>query len=174
MTTGKNTKAYETPNHPFQGSRIADEHHLVSEYGLRNKRELWNAESRLRDIRREARALLGEAQGDADLAEDAGGDFLTRLRNNGYLDAEDGLDDVLSLDITDMLERRLQTQVYRKGLANSIDQARQFIGHGHIAIEGRRVNRPGYIVSVEEEQAIDYDATSPIADELHPERAGGQ
>ena len=174
MTTGKRTKQYETPNHPFQGGRIAEEHQLVAEYGLKNKRELWNAESRLRDIRREARHLLGEAQGDAELAAEVGSDFIGSLRKNGYLGADDDLDDVLALGITDILERRLQTQVYRKGLANTIDQARQFIVHGHIAVHDKRADRPGYVVSVGEEPEIDYVQTSPIADELHPERAGAQ
>lgn len=174
MTTGKRTKQYETPNHPFQGGRIAEEHQLLAEYGLKNKRELWSAESRLRDIRREARHLLGEAQGDAELAAEVGSTFLGRLRKNGYLGQDDDLDDVLALDITDILERRLQTQVYRNGLANTIDQARQFIVHGHIAVEGQRTDRPAYVVAVDEEPAIDFVETSPIADELHPERAGAQ
>lgn len=174
MTTGKNTKRYETPNHPFQGSRIADEHRLVAEYGLKNKRELWTAESRLRAIRREARELLGEAQGDAEVAESEGAGFLNRLRTHGFLGGDDGLDDVLSLDTVDILERRLQTQVYRKGLANSINQARQFIVHGHIAIDEQRTTRPSYVVTVDEESLIGFDETSPIADELHPERAEAQ
>lgn len=174
MTTGNNTKGFETPNHPFQGGRISDEHRLVAEYGLQSKRELWRAESRLRDIRREARALLGEVQGIESRDRSTGGEFLTRLRTEGYLGEEDELDDVLSLEITDILERRFQTQVYRKGLANSIEQARQFINHGHITVDGQRVNEPGYVVDVTEEQLIDYDESSPLADELHPERAGGQ
>lgn len=174
MTTGKNTKAYETPNHPFQGGRIADEHRLLGDYGLATKRELWSAESRLREIRREARELLGRAQGDAELASEESQEFLGRLRRNGYLGPDDGLDDVLSLAITDILERRLQTQVYRSGLANSVNQARQFITHGHIIVEDRRIDRPSYVVSVEEEGEIGFDETSPLADELHPERAGGQ
>lgn len=174
MTTGKKSKAYETPNHPFQGGRIADEHRLIAEYGLANKRELWTAESRLRDIRREARDLLGQAQGDAEAAAEIGDEFLASLRKQGYLSAEDGLDDVLSLEITDILERRLQTQVYRQGLANTVDQARQFISHGHITIEGQRTDRPGYVVGIDEEELVSFDERSPIADELHPERAGAQ
>ncbi|MFW6448754.1 MAG: 30S ribosomal protein S4 [Halobacteriota archaeon] len=174
MTTGKRTKGFETPNHPFQGGRIANEHRLVSEYGLRSKQELWTAESRLRDIRREARELLGEAQGDAEVAAQVGAEFMESLRGRGYLAPEASLDDVLSLELTDILERRLQTQVYRAGLANSIDQARQFIVHGHVAVEGARVTRPSYVVSVDEEDRINFYEFSPLADELHPERAGGQ
>jgi small subunit ribosomal protein S4 len=59
MSTGQNTKRYETPNHPYQGERIAEETGLLSQYGLKNKQELWRAQSQLRKFRREARRLLG-------------------------------------------------------------------------------------------------------------------
>ncbi|MFP4629030.1 MAG: 30S ribosomal protein S4 [Halobacteriales archaeon] len=174
MTTGKRTKGFETPNHPFQGARIANEHRILAEYGLRSKQELWTAESRLRDIRREARELLGDAQGDADVAAEVGAEFMASLQRKGYLAPEASLDDVLSLELTDILERRLQTQVYRAGLANTVDQARQFIVHGHVAVGAARVTRPGYVVAVDEEDRLGFYEYSPLADELHPERAGGQ
>ena len=37
MTTGNATKRYETPNHPFQGERIAEEAGLVYRFGLESK-----------------------------------------------------------------------------------------------------------------------------------------
>ena len=174
MPLGQNTKAYETPNHPFQGERIASEHDLVGRYGLANKEEFWRAQSELRSLRREARRLIGAAGGDAEAAEEAGEEFLTRLRRYGILDEEDALDDVLSLEVTDVLERRLQTVVYRKGLASTPQQARQFITHGHVVVGDRRVGIPSYTVEVAEEDLVGFDETSPLADELHPERAEGQ
>jgi small subunit ribosomal protein S4 len=174
MATGNNTKFYETPNHPFQGERIAQEADLLGRYGLKNKEELWRAQSELRNIRREARRLLGDAQGDVDVAREAGDDFLARLRRIGVLAETDDISDVLSLDVTDILERRLQTVVYRKGLANSPKQARQFISHGHVTVDGARVTRPSRKVDVDEEDFVSFDATSPLADDLHPERAEGQ
>ena len=174
MALGSNTKAYETPNHPFQGERIAEESNLVGRYGLKNKEELWRAQSELRGFRREARRLLGEAQGDADAAEREGEPFLARLRRLGILSETDGLDDVLSLEVTDVLERRLQTIVYRTGLANTAQQARQFVSHGHIVVDGARVTTPSRKVDVSEEDLVGFDETSPIADELHPERAEEQ
>ena len=171
MALGGNTKFYETPNHPFQGERIAEEGDLLGRYGLANKEELWRAQSQLRDYRREARRLLGEAQGDVDAAGEAGSDFMGRLQRIGVLDDEEGLDDVLSLDVTDILERRLQTVAYRQGLANTVEQARQFIVHGHVTVDGARVNTPSYTVEVAEEDRVAFDDTSPLADELHPERA---
>ena len=165
MALGSNTKFYETPNHPFQGGRIAEERDLVGRYGLKNKEELWRAQSELRDYRREARNLLAQFEEDGTTER-----FLARLQRYGILGENDGLGDVLALDVTDILERRLQTVVYRKGLANTPKQARQFVSHGHVSIDNRRVKTPSYTVEVEEEDAIDYDASSPLTDDLHPER----
>ena len=174
MSTGTNTKRYETPNHPYQGERIAQEGDLLGRYGLTNKEELWRAQSELRNYRREARRLIGEAQGDLDVAEAAGSEFLARLRRYGILSEGDEISRVLGLDVTDILERRLQTVVYRGGLASTPEQARQFVVHGHITVDGARVTRPSKMVEVAEENAIGFDETSPLADELHPERAEGQ
>jgi len=165
---GENTKFYETPNHPYQGERIAEEGDLIGRYGLKNKEELWRAQSQLRKYRREARRLLGR------VGEESSDEFIQRLRRIGVLDADEGLDDVLSLDVTDVLERRLQTVAYRKGLANTVSQARQFVSHGHVVIDDRRVTTPSYTVEVDEEDVIAFDETSPLADELHPERASAQ
>lgn len=172
MALGSNTKFYETPNHPFQGERIASEHSLVGRYGLKNKEELWRAESELRSFRREARKLLGQEQQGEDAAE--GGEFLSRLQRIGILGGQEGLDDVLALEVTDLLERRLQTVAYRKGVGNTPKQARQFISHGHVTVDDRRVTIPSYKINVTEEDSVSFDENSPLADELHPERAEGQ
>jgi small subunit ribosomal protein S4 len=174
MALGSNTKLYETPNHPFQGERISEESGLLGQYGLKNKEELWRAQSELRSYRREARQLLGRAQGDAEAAADESDEFLSRLQRLGILNEEDGLDDILSLDVTDVLERRLQTVVYRKGYANTPQQARQFISHGHIVMGERRVTEPSAKVLVAEEGDVGFDSASPLTDELHPERAEEQ
>ena len=172
MALGSNTKFYETPNHPYQGERIAEETGLIGKYGLQNKQELWRAQSELRQYRREARRLLGRA---ASAGEEAGGEeFLARLQRLGILGSEDTLDDVLALGVTDILERRLQTVVYRKGYANTAEQARQFITHGHIVVDGGRVRIPSYKVDIAEEDSIGFDSESPLTDELHPERAEDQ
>ncbi|AGB16352.1 ribosomal protein S4/S9 [Halovivax ruber XH-70] len=173
MPLGTDTKQYETPNHPYQGERIANEHSLLDRYGLANKEELWRAQSELRSYRRESRDLLGQAQGDATVQRRSE-EFLGRLKRVGILDEAEGLGDVLGLEIEDVLERRLQTVVYRKGLANTPQQARQFIIHGHVRIGDRRTRVPSYVVDVDEEDDVAFDETSPLADELHPERAEGQ
>ncbi|MFC7231238.1 30S ribosomal protein S4 [Saliphagus sp. GCM10025308] len=173
MPLGSNTKQYETPNHPYQGERISSEHALLDRYGLKNKEELWRAQSELRSYRREARDLLAQPQDEATVINRTE-EFLGRLKRVGILNEGDELGAVLSLEIEDVLERRLQTVAYRKGLAQTPQQARQFITHGHIVLDGQRQRIPSYVVDVDEEDLVDFDENSPIADELHPARAEGQ
>ena len=68
----------------------------------------------------------------------------------------------------DILERRLQTLVFQRGLSQSIQQARQLITHGHISIAGKRVSSPSYLVLKEEEDQISYSSKSPLANPDHP------
>ncbi len=169
---GKNRKSYDTPKHPWQAARMAGEVELVKKYGLRNKKEVWKAHSHLKKYRELARKLLAEStkgklsghvQADAE-------NILNRLKRYGLLKKDAVLDDILSLDATNFLERRLQTQVHKQGLANTIKQARQFIVHGHISVGDRKVTVPGYLVSMDEELVLDYYGGSPLAGEAHPSR----
>ncbi|EQD26450.1 30S ribosomal protein S4P, partial [mine drainage metagenome] len=50
-------RSYDTPKHPWEQVRMDEERKLLVKYGLKNKRELWKAQSQLRDIRRQARQL---------------------------------------------------------------------------------------------------------------------
>jgi small subunit ribosomal protein S4 len=52
------------------------------------------------------------------------------------------------------LERRLDNVVYRLGFATSRRQARQLVRHGHVQVNGRKVNIPSYQVAVGEEIAV--------------------
>jgi small subunit ribosomal protein S4 len=169
---GKNRKSYHTPKHPWQAVRIASEVELVKRYGLRNKREVWKAHSLLKKYRELARKLLAEsAKGklEGSVKQDAD-NVLNRLKRFGVLKNDAELDDILSLDVTDFLERRLQTQVHKQGLSNTVRQARQFIVHGHIAVNGRKVTVPSYFVSMEEEMLLDYYTSSPLYTDSHPSR----
>jgi len=166
---GKNRKSYSRPRTPWQAERIAQEVEIVKAYGLRNKREVWKAQAVLRKYRQASRSLLAAvAVGQAPPKAEA---ILNRLKKLGMLKEEGDLDAILSMKVSDVLERRLQTQVYRQGLANSLKQSRQFITHGHIQASGRRVDVPGYLVKRGEEMTIDYYMGSPMAKEGHPERA---
>lgn len=155
----KPKKKWEGPRHPWRKEVLMEELRLLGMYGLRNKRELWRAKTLVRNIRHRARALLATPKEVRESMEKA---LLNKLYKMGLISENASLEDVLGLRVEDLLERRLQTIVYRKGLAKTIYQARQLIVHGHIAIAGRRVTSPGYIVSREEEDLIDYAPTSPF------------
>ncbi len=152
-------RKYETPSHPWQAERIQEEKKLQSEYGLRNKREIWKAQAMLRGFRRQARELLAQRSEQARRQEKQLLDKLVRLN---ILKEGSTLDDVLSLTVRDVLNRRLQTLVYKKGLAYTVKQARQFIVHGHIAVAGRKVTSPSYMVTGDEEDKIEIVETSGI------------
>jgi small subunit ribosomal protein S4 len=157
----KPRKKYETPGHPWLKARIERELELVYTYGLRNKRELWIAETMLRKIRHRARSLLELPVEQRKKELEILGRRLFRM---GLVDKENiDINDILSLTVESILERRLQTIVWRKGLAKTVYHARQLVVHGHIAIKGRRITSPGYLVSREEEQYIDYHSASPYA-----------
>ena len=147
----KPKKKYVTPKRPWDADRLQREIYLIGTYGLRNKRELWRAETLLSKIRAQARRLLAAPPDVRSRQESA---LLSRLVRLGLLKEGATLDDVLSLKVEDILERRLQTIVWRKNLAKTIHQARQMIVHGHVTIRGRVVDRPSYMVSKEEEQFV--------------------
>ncbi len=139
----------------------------MGEYGLRNKRELWRYKTMLSEMRGIARSLLAKSGSEREEAEQA---FLTRLRRMGLAGEATSVDDTLDLDIRNLLERRLQSIVFRGGLAGSPSQARQLITHGHIAVGDHVVSVPGYLVSRADEDRVRYAAESAIAKSDHPAR----
>ncbi|MCE4621369.1 MAG: 30S ribosomal protein S4 [Desulfurococcales archaeon] len=152
-------KKWMGPKHPWIKERLQKELELVGRYGLKNKRELWIAATLARKFRHMARELLAlppEIRAEREKA------MLAKLYKMGIISENATLDDVLGLTAEHILERRLQTIVYRKGLARTIHQARQLIVHGHIAIAGRRVTSPGHLVTRDEEDLIDYAPGSPF------------
>jgi len=156
-----------TPGHPYDKNRIERELPLVGEYGLRNKRELWKARTVLSTARQQARELLAL---DPDVREKRERELLSRLSRLGVLPHGSDLDSVLALDVRDILNRRLQTIVYKKGLAATPYQSRQFIVHRHIAINGVVATSPSRIITIQEEETIQYAPRSPLADPTHPSR----
>jgi small subunit ribosomal protein S4 len=163
----KRRKKYSTPNHPWQKERLDSEEPLIKAYGLKNKKELWRAQSALRSYRTQAKKVSSSTTEQAIVEQEH---LLTRLRRLGMLKPESRLDDVLTLTLHDILERRLQTIVYRKGLSKSMDQARQFITHEHITIGNTKIKAPGHLVTVDEQAQLTFRANSTLADPEHPER----
>ncbi len=148
----KQRKIYSGPSHPWQKARIDTEAALKKKYGYKNKKELWKFTSKLRNYRSQARSLIPKidtAQGKIEL-----GQLMNKLQSYGLVSEKPTIDEVLQLNIEDLLERRLQTIVFRRGFSNTMGQARQFIVHGHIRIDGQKITSPSYMVKKTEEKEI--------------------
>ncbi len=143
----------ERPKKLWDKDRITHDKQLRTEYGLKKSGEIWMAQTaELKKYRREARRLLSLSAEERERDENK---ILTKLARLGIM-KEGKIEDVLALEIKDVLERRLQTLVGKKGLARTMNQARQLITHGFIGINGKRVTVPSYLVTVEEEKGIGY------------------
>ena len=145
----KMRKTFKRPKSPWNSALIEEEKRLLREFGLKNKKELWKARSILREYRRRARDITANKNKEEEKI------LLEKLVKFNLLERHQGIDDVLALTVEDILNRRLQTIVFRKNLANTIKQARQFIVHGHIKIAGRKVTFPSYFVPADEEGKIE-------------------
>ncbi|MEN4007205.1 MAG: 30S ribosomal protein S4 [Methanobacteriaceae archaeon] len=155
----KSRKKYDTPSHPWNADRIKEENRLLQKYGLKNKKEIWKAETMVKRYRRDARHLLGMVT-DQIIKERQ--QFLSHLIKLGILGEDAKLEDVLDLTVEDVLRRRLQTMVHNKGLATTAKGARQFVIHGHIALDGKKIDSPSYIVKRGEEGSIGFYQASPV------------
>jgi small subunit ribosomal protein S4 len=158
---------YDTPPHPWKADRIAEEHAIKSNHGLKNMTEIWKAKSALRRIRGQAMKLIGRvdtSEGHYSREKDA---LLVSLNRKGLIASDAILDDILSLSAEDILNRRLQAQVYYKGLASTMKQARQLVTHGQICLGDQKVTIPSYPVSRDEEELIRYHPRSNLNDENH-------
>ncbi len=160
-------RKFDTPRFPWRKDILQEELKLLGTFGLRNKHELWRHETMLSKFRGIARSLIGKTPDDRMKMEN---ELLTKLKKLGVLQETAVLDNILDLSIEDILERRLQTIVFRKSLTKTVHQARQLITHGHITIGNRRVTIPGYIVSREEEALIGYAPQSQLNNAAHPTR----
>ena len=160
-------KKYKTPRHPWQKDRIEKEKELLKVYGLKNKKEIWKAMSKLKRITRQAKTIIGLPP---EKKEAEAKKLLEKLDKYNLIDKNSKIEDVLNLTVEDILNRRLQTQVYKQGLARTIKQARQFIIHGHIFVSGQKIDMPSYMVK--KDDTIEFDPKSSLNNPEHPERLG--
>ena len=147
----RNRKKFERPSTMWDKKRIEEEHKIKEEYGLKKLGELWKANSEIRRVRRNIRTVLS-----GNATEKVGRDIITRLAKYNVVSETAIPDDVLVIKPSALLERRLQTVVYRKGMARTLAQSRQLITHGFISINGRRIKSPSYLVTKSDESGIGY------------------
>ena len=159
----KARKKYDTPPHPWKAERIKSENKLMAKYGLKNKKEIWKADTLVRNYSRQARYLLGFSEDQVKTEID---ELLGHLKRTGILDESAPLESILDLTVEDILRRRLQTVVHQKGLARTAKEARMFVVHGHIALDGKKVNSPSYVVKKGEEDLVGFYPTSPVAKQI--------
>lgn len=163
----KHRPKYSGPMHPWQRSRIEEEKIILREFGLKNKKEIWKMSSKLKGFKDQAKKLIIKKPEQRALEET---NLLNKLIRLGLLEKGATRERVLELTNKDILGRRLQTVVFKKGLARSVNQARQLITHGHIFVHGKNVDVPSYLVNIDEEGDIIYSPTSQFNEEMHPER----
>ncbi len=138
-------KKYSKPRKAYERARILDENKLVEKYGLKNKHEIWKADAKVSYFRARAKALITAASEEQVI-------FINKLKKLGF--NVSSIADILALSKEDILRRRLSTIIFKKGLAKTQKQARQLIVHKKILVDGKVLNVPSYIVSVEEENSI--------------------
>jgi len=160
-------KKYQTPRHPWQKARIDAEKILFNEYAFKNKKELWKQQSLLRKYTRQAKRLVNLQTEQAKKEKEQ---LINKLFKLGLLSKTSKIDDVLSLTLKDILERRLQTIMFKKHFSKTIKQARQFITHHHILVNNKKITSPSYIVSRYEEDKIAFNLKSSLKNPEHPER----
>jgi small subunit ribosomal protein S4 len=146
-------KLYSRPKRPFEKARIEEEAGIREEYGLKNKIEIWKADSQVRSIREKAKKLIS-ASPEQQKA------LFERLKKIGF--KVSSISDILSLEKKDYLNRRLQTIVFRKKIARSPKQARQMIVHKKILVDNRIIDSPSYLVPIEFEEKISAKKTVNI------------
>ncbi|MDE1870898.1 MAG: 30S ribosomal protein S4 [Candidatus Micrarchaeota archaeon] len=148
----RNRSKFKKPKERWNLERIKTDRSLINEYGLKNMKELWQVQTEVSRIRGNVRRLLSGVSESDDVKEK----IIGRLRRLGVATSTTTLDNLLDIKESDLLNRRLQTVVFRKGMARTMKQARQLTVHGFIAVNGRKVNRPGYLVDSIVEGSIGY------------------
>ena len=145
-------KMFSRPKKLFDRARIEEEDSLVKRYGLKNKREIWKAKSAVSRFRRRAKQLISSGPEEQQI-------FFDKLSKMGM--GVVTIADVLALTEENLLDRRLQTILFKKGMANTPRQARQLITHKNVLVNGDVVNTPSFIVTADLEGKISLKVKKP-------------
>jgi len=144
-------RVWKKPKRPLNYDLLMDELKTLGAFGLKTKRELWKTQTELSRVRFQARSILALRQEERERKEPI---LIQSLSKIGLVDQNSTLDDVLNLQVTDLLSRRLQTMAQKKLYFKTPYQARQAIVHGHVMIGDSVITIPSYIVKTEEETKI--------------------
>ena len=144
-------KKYQMPSHPWQKTRIDEEKAVKKEYGIPRNREIWRMASKLKDFKDRVKKLITRQDKQAELEKSQ---LLSKLHTLGLLQVDHGLDQILSLTLRNVLDRRLQSVLVRKSLARSMSQARQMIVHKKVLVDGKAINIPSFVVTRDLESKI--------------------
>jgi len=156
-------RIWRKPKRPLNYDLKMEELKTLGTFGLRTKRELWKAHTKLSSVRHQARSLLALQQ---DVRQEKEPILMKSLAKIGLVSSDATLDDVLNLQVNDLLTRRLQTLVFKKFGFKTPYQARQAVVHGHIMIGDRIVNIPSYTVTTTEEDNIRFTPESKFPEIL--------
>ncbi len=146
-------KTYSRPKRPFDKARIEEEGKIKKDFGLKNKKEIWKADAKIKSMREKAKKLIKASPE----KQQALFDQLQKIGLN-----VNSISDILALDIRDYLERRLQTIAVRKKLANTMKSARQMITHRKVLVNEKVTDKPSYIVPVKLENKITIKAKKKV------------
>ncbi len=164
----KTRKKYTTPGHPWNKARIEEEKALVKDYGLRNKKEVWRMASFLKNAQMQAKRLIVTTTKQAEIEKQ---NLVNKLKRYGLVSESSSIEDILGLTLKDILDRRLQSILLKRGLARTVKQSRQFIVHGHVKVGDKLIDSPSFLVPVSDEETICFMDRSSLSNSEHPERS---
>ncbi len=144
---------FSWPRKLYDKNRIKEENKLVEIYGLKNKREIWKAEAKVKYYRNRAKLLITSEKEEQE-------NFFAKLSSLG-LNVQ-SISEVLALNKEDILKRRLSTIVWKKNLAKTAKQARQMITHKKVLVDDNAVDVPSYLVPVVYENKISLKNSNKI------------
>jgi len=138
-------KKFSWPRKLFDKIRITEENKLVEKYGLKNKKEIWKTEAKIKVFRTRAKSLLSSEEAEQKK-------FFNKLNLLGL--KIETITGVLALNVEDLLKRRLSSMLVTNKVCNTAKEARQMVVHRNILVDGRVINIPSYLVNVDEEKKL--------------------
>lgn len=163
----KSRKKYKKPLVIWDEALIKEQKIILRNYGLKNKREIWKSEGLVKRCRSQAKKLIASKTEQSKKEKEQ---LINKLVKLGMIKPGSQLNEILSITLKDVLERRLQTIIFKKGLTKTISQARQFIVHGHVSINEEKINAPSFLVPLDLENKISFNPVSKLSNDQHPER----